>query len=129
MRDVFDGCVERFLVLLRGHSIAADLAYELERRGVHFVVGWILVGTAQGNDASAHPSRIIRVGVSITVEGSAQNLRPRRLIHENPPNDGLVLTESELVHFPVYSRLSPDSAPLSKSSHRRTSDALDSGQI
>ena len=41
MRDLLDGCVERFLVLLRGHSIAADLAHELERRGVHFVVGWV----------------------------------------------------------------------------------------
>ena len=59
MRYLFDRRVERVLVLLRRHAITTDLAYELKRGGVHFIVSRVLVGSSESNDASAHACRIM----------------------------------------------------------------------
>src|SRR5947207_6875225 len=56
--DLVDRLVERLLVLPRRRPIAADLADELESCGADLFVRGQVVGTAQGNDASAHAEKI-----------------------------------------------------------------------
>jgi hypothetical protein len=54
VRDLVDGAVERLLVALRGLSVAADLADELERSGADLLVAGDLIVVTQSKDASAH---------------------------------------------------------------------------
>jgi hypothetical protein len=54
VRDLVDGAVERLLVALRGLSVAADLADELERSGADLLIAGDLIVVTQSKDASAH---------------------------------------------------------------------------
>src|SRR3954453_14779526 len=58
VRNLLDGGVECFLVLLRRHAVAADLPHELQRGGAHLVVCRRLFWTAESLDAAAHGASI-----------------------------------------------------------------------